>query len=392
MELIVTVNGQPVPVDGETVDIHVAIAAVEPEPEPEPPSGTALAALTLTQPDSTLLAIDTAGSVGTLALTVDGTPVALDDNGQVLVGPLALGAHEVQLEATSDDGHDAVAETVEIVWTGYTVVAQHDNANALEGSGAELEKWEAPVIQPDGPWRNIQVLNHEGDGGDGAPRIGVNEDGSFWLLTKYGDHPGTTGGYRSALEFNTAYDPRAAGHPLAVRTLDLCGNDGTPRIAHLEFRLDPSTPLPLLHQNNFVELHGNIGGQSPWRIQPYGNGIDLGVAFVTIVNGEQVGGIQWFASQKIVVDRWYDFDVEWCLSLDPEVGYFRVFNNGEPATKVPPATLPDGRFMAITQQTDRDGNVVPMAFDIQNYRTGASMPADYPDVTIHYRNISISAA
>lgn len=395
-------------------------------------AGSPVATFTYTQPTSSTILLDaSASTTGTATWTFDGT--AASGTARVLqIGPVTVGHHTVGLSINNGTaGVGATSLGIDAAWVGRPLGdAQHDATNGSgpsvtsigyyvpAGGGtvstSTLPQWASqPAI---GPWRNKSVLNMaEGypGAGDGTARITVIDTNHITLLTKYGDRPGTAGGYRSAMEYSTAYSGTAAGYQFsAPGDVNVCGNIGTARTGSVRFyRLDimfpgtnpggPTCPDPAHRdgvwdfQNNAFEIHGNAGGSSPVRFETLGNGKNWQWTFESKVGGTS-GGSKSFDSRLTLYDTWYLYIIELLLSLDT-VGYFRVWRDTgagyQPiTTNVPTGTILTpgadlGKYFSITQQTTPTGSVVAMAHNLQNYRTKASLPAGYPDALIHYRNV-----
>lgn len=361
----------------------------------QPPLEPAVAQFTTSQPSGSTLLLDATGSTGTLAWEVDGAPT--DQHDPILrIGPLVVGTHHVKLTATGSTTATAERD-IDVAWVATPILAaQVDQVNAKPGA-IDLPAWS--TLDPAAPWRGINVLNMaEGypTAGDGTPRAVSYDDGSVSLLTKYGDRPTTaTSGYRSALQWNNAYDATLSSLPFAsTKSIDVCGmgdkdGHGLLRFYHVEIMFPSTNPNPWFYQNNAFEMHGTVGASSPIRFAPNGAGTQWGWVFQSIQLGKP-GPQQIFDRKPTLYDTWYDYTVEMLYDTDPTVGYIRVYRDASPITTgVPAGTDAEGRYYAATQQTDKDGKIVLMALNAQNYRNAAEMPSDYPDATIHYRNIRV---
>lgn len=377
-------------------------------------SGLADAHFTMTQSQSSLITLDASTSTG------DGYTWEIDHvarpeiTASVTYGPLAVGVHHVKLTVTdsSDGSFDISQRDVNVAWIAEPVdQAQRDPINSVPGFGGEnLSPW-TEHIAPIGPWRRIVVLNEEDPDGDGDPRIIVPGDGTVTLMARAGDRPGSSGGYRAALEWNTAYDGISPGYPLGIVDNRVTGNiepgdtTGELRFYRFEYKIHstnadgsnpPGYPSSLLYMNNFGELHGNFGGDATWCPCTSTNGAQIGVNFESLPGGIATNTRNEFDMHNISTnwDVWQNYVVECLLSLDGSQGYIRVYRDGSIVTSVPSGTDGQGRFFAVTQQTDSGGANILMAFSAEVYRTKAQIDLigtypTVPDVTVSYRNIRV---
>jgi hypothetical protein len=408
-------------------------------------AGGGVATFTYTQPSSSTVLLDATGSTGTLVWQVDGVNASATTT-TLLIGPLSVGTHTIKLTATS--GAAAVStQSIDVAWVGKPLGdAQHDATNGpgiiTSGRGwwgtpnpagtdgahstIELSQWSSlPAV---GPWRNKTILNMTGGGGDGVSRITVYDDNHISLTTKNGDHPGSSGGYRQALEHTSSYDATLAGHEFAkVGDIDMCGQGtlnghGTVRFYRLEMMFPSSNPggptspggvdgggpgAGWLNQNNMFEIHGNIGGSSPIRFATNGTGTQVGWAYNSIQGGgNNAGPTQNFDQANILWDTWYNYIVEIIWDIRVGFGYIRVYRDtGTGFAVIPLARCPAGTISTpgadygkyippspyATQQTDINNTIILLNPQIENYRTRANLinlPA-YPDATIHYRNVAV---
>ncbi len=420
------------------------------------PSGSGgIATFTYSQPTNSVLVLDATGSTGTLAWEIDGVP-AVATTTQITVGPLQVGSHHVKLTATSG-GAGISQQDINVAWVGKPLnIAQHDATNGFAGWWGPLNgPYKVPLSSPVqdgqfsatvlpqwsnlnvlGPWRNISALNmveNYPTAGDNIPRIVPISSNEITLMTKYGDHPGTGGGYRSAMEVISSQSGTGSGYEFASNNLDICGNIGVPSgdgtTGHVRFyRIEmmfpgaatnkmaigggtPYSDGKILYQNNAAEMHGNSPGSSPVRFATSGDGSQWFWTFEAKLGGAS-DTLKQFDAANTLWDTWYSYVIEELLSITPSVGYIRIYRDYGlgagmqvlPMNRCPTGTKgkTDGTLITdpeygklyptapyATQQRLADGTPVPQAWDIQNYRTRASIPPDYPDFTIHYRNIRV---
>ncbi len=403
-------------------------------------AGGGVATFTYTQPSSSTVLLDATGSTGTLTWRVDGVD-AVATTTTLLIGPLTVGTHTVRLTATSGAA-GITTRSIDVAWVGKPLgKAQHDSVNGVAGtwglpdganSTVPLPPWaDLPAI---GPWRNINVINlaeNYPTHGDGIPRLTIIDDNHISLLTKVGDRPGTSGGYRNAMEMTTSYDATLAGHEFAATgDIDASGQGtgatltghGSVRFYRLEVWFPNSNPggptcpgsthgggpgQGWLYQNNMYEIHGNIGGGAPIRLSLDGSGTQLRWAYSSIQGG---GGnaqqAQYFDSGNLLYETWYNYIVEVVWDTRVGVGYVRFYRDTGggfaviPISRCPPGTISTpgadfGKYIPpapySTQQTDINGNIIRVNHNMENYRTRAPLlvATDYPDVVIHYRNSAI---
>lgn len=424
-----------------------------------PSSATAVATFSAAFGPASVLTLDASGSVGTLVWNIDGVN-ASGTGSSLVLGPMIVGRHHIKLTATA--GTAAVTERdVDVPYVFRPLTGcQHDGVNgldvngnpqtftwgtpSLDGTGTKvvwssttgvLPKWSPlPAI---GPWRNKVAINSGGaPPGDGVERIHVYDDNHIYLLTKFGDRPDPSGGYRSSCEWNNSYGQNVTmpghefqgsstfgltnimGHKPFVGTPPsgsglLCDGHSDVRFWRISLMLPSSNPNPLLYQNNVFEIDSGSGG-APLRIEPDGAGTNLRVGY-SDRSGSTTGPTKQWDYKKIVWDAYYHYVIEMKLDIDPAAGYIRVYrdyNDGLGMRLVPVSLTPDGtkgksdgtpstdpeygKFYCKTQQTDTHGNAQAMSMDLQNYRTRTSMDGyyistgqSYPDVLVHYQNVIV---
>lgn len=396
------------------------------------PSGSGgIATFTYTQPSSTTVLLDATGSTGTLTWNVDGVD-AVAATTTLLIGPLTVGSHHIKLTAVSG-GAGITERDINVAWVARPLgKAQHDPTNdspngiATQGwwgvpdkafSSSLLPTWaDLPVL---GPWRNTAILNMaEGypGAGDGTSRLHIFDDNHVSLLCKYGDHPGTSGGYRASLEMNDAYGSgvtyvnefathkslQVNGQNIPLSGGNIDGHSTDVRFYRISIKLPTGTPNPLLYQNNLYELFGVSDGAIRFNLN--GAGTQIGWTASEKILGANAG-VYLFDFANLVVNQWYDYVGEVCWNTDRTVGYIRVYRDTGtgmqvialsrcPAGTVSTAGANYGKFFYASQQTNASGVPAKVAIEMENYRDrvglmnyqaahGGSL---YPDTTIEYQN------
>ncbi len=365
-----------------------------------PPTGNAVALFTATQSTSSVLTVNGSTSTGdTYAWEIDSLPRP-ETTASVTYGPLTVGTHHVKLTVTSiaTSTTDSTERDVNVAWVAEPFnKGQNDNINGLPGPAAALAPWSDLVAI--GPWRNKAILNEQ-SGGDGEARLIDRGDGSWSMLTKTGDQPSSSSGYKQSMEMNTGYDGSTSGYPLATAQIDASGNiavggtAGAVRFIRYEYNLlghnPDTTATPTIgtaltsSTNNFGEVRGAASSIS--TIRPTIVGGNHVIAFRPYILG--VAGTEvYFDSRSVVKDAWNNYVFEYVLSTDPAIGYVRVYRDGS-ATTGPAGTDGLGRYFAQTAQTQSDGTIIPMALSCENYRTKSYLDANVtPDMTVAFRNI-----
>jgi hypothetical protein len=367
-------------------------------------SGLAHASFTSVGSTSSLLTVNASASIGdSYAWTLDGVPRP-ETTASVTYGPLTVGTHHVLLTvADSTDGSTDISERdVDVAWVGEPLdMAQNDATNGFQPPGTGLAQWSSlPII---GPWRNKNVLNETGGGGDGDLRIVNIGDGSVSLLMKTQDTiDSVPGGYRAELAMTSSYNAVGAGYPAAVADIDHAGNvpvagvSGTKRYFRMEYKIPTlnadatATPTGNALQNsinNFAELRGATSIASTIRPTIIAGGPLMTVAFKPVTSG--VAGTEvYFDNHAVVYDTWQNYVIEYILSTDSGVGYVRVWRDGN-VTTAPAGADGQGRYFAQTAQTDGSDTVIPVAWSLEVYRTHTYLDSNpsTPDQTIHFRNV-----
>lgn len=374
---------------------------------PVPGAGIATAHWTMTQSESSLVTLDaTLSTADTYAWTIDGVPRP-EITPTISYGPLEVGIHTVSLTVTKafDNSTDVLASDVAVAWIADTIDgAQVDATNGFPVSGIGLAPWSPlPAI---GPWRRKVILNEE-DGGDNIARV-TTVDGEMSLLVKAGDQPGSEEGYRAGMEMTSTYSGLAAGYPLGATDINLAGTvqtggtTGLTRFYRVEFRIEgpnadatdpPGFPTSLDFQKSFAAIQGNWPSVPLVEWAPSVDGTEVEVRFNEGLDGGAVTGTpQAFDTDTIHWNTWYNYIVELRPSLDDTIGYVRVYRDGVVVTTVPSGTDAEGRYFAITQQTDDGDLPVDYSFALENSRDQALIDAELSppnDVTITYRNCSV---
>ncbi len=355
------------------------------------PSGSGgTATFTYTQSTGTMVLLDATGSTGTLTWEVDGVASPTTTT-TLLIGPLKVGSHHIKLTAVSG-GAGISQRDIDVAWVGRPLGSgQNDNVNGSgvasigywglpphSHSASELPQWASlPTLSP---WRNISILNmveNYPTAGDGVERMHIFDDNHISLTTKTGDHPGTSGGYRSSIEWNHSYMTGKAqwatgttyvtgfqvrygtkmytslqnantGHQpdtsptwwavysefAETHQFDVTGQnvsdagiiDGHStlvRFYRISIKIPTGSPAPL-YQNNFYQLFGVSDGAVIFT--PNGLGTQLQWNARSKING--VGGVSnFFDSANIQQNVWYDYVVEVCFNTDPAVGYVRIYRD-----------------------------------------------------------------
>ncbi len=390
---------------------------------PEDLGGTGIAqvSLTATQSSSSLLHLDASASVGDgFAWEIDGTPRPETTN-TVTYGPLPVGVHNVKLTVTnaSDASFAIHHQDHDVAWLATPLgTAQVDIANGVASvpTGLNLAPWTtADHINIIGPWITVMAYHMEdtGGGGDGDARITTYDDNHISFMNRVGDYD--PNGYRPNMQITEGgYDGISAGYPLGTNDIDPTGNvatgdvSGELRFYRVEYMLPDTNPggahspgapgfgapgEPWKYQFNFAESHAGFGGAGMWRFTPeiVVNATRQGLAFNELVNGAY-GPVQMFDLNNWQYNSWYNYVVEYKQSIDPGIGYIRVWRDGAVVTNLPAGADGAGRLFAATAATDSGGNVSRLGFNIQNYKGGAhytDQTTDYPDVIVHYRNVRI---
>lgn len=312
-----------------------------------------VAAVSVTADRGTLTHLDAGSSAGydvTYAWELDGRAVG---STETLDLQPQVGTHTVKLTVTDALGRtDTVERQLTTTWRGYPWIAQVDRANGHEGSGLYLPKL-IDFISPDGPWRAISCVNN---GYSFQPQA----DGSLRTEVHQGDHPGEfgNGGDRCSISVDEGLSPNP----------DVNGNgDGQARFYKFSFKIDaPTTNLADVF-NNVTEWHGRASGPSVLKVATDGAGQKLFVSFSSLVNGE------WSPQKKIdthplVLGKWENYIVEARWSLDPDVGYVRVYRDGVCVSCGHPSADAEGRLFGQSYKAFADGSSENMNWGLQNYR------------------------
>ncbi len=396
-------------------------------------AGSPVATFTYTQPSSSTILLDGTGSSGGTATWIVNGGTASGTALTLTIGPLVVGQNTVRLSMAGTAGVAATTRVIDTAWVGRPLGdAQHD---AVNGPGVTLGTWinlsggtVSTSLLPQwsslpniGPWRNKNTLNTvEGypGAGDNIPRITVVDSNHISLLTRYGDWPQSSGGYRSAMEMTTSYSGTLAGNQFGTsKDINVAGNvgtanggtttTGTVRFHRMDMMFPSTNPGGAacpdatkrsgiwLYQNNAWELHAASSGLTPIRFSMNGPGTQWQWVFNAITLGVS-GGDKVFDARDTLYDTWYKYIVEMLLSTNSAVGYVRLWRDvgsgyAPIVTGVPSGTIltgaDAGKYFAHTAQESTTGAVLTLINEVQNYRTKAGMPSTYPDVIIHYANV-----